>query len=294
MKNLFMCLAAVGLFVACQPEELSTTFQPGPAQVTVKASAVDVNSQNPVSATFTSSYSGAEFDANGVLTIVENSAIKEFTLTVTAAYNSKSYPVDVVIRDLGRGGVAEYSVVIPVGVSVADAEIEVKDELVGTKDAVYYFSPEDHGHGHGLVDHDGKSWAKNLSEFILTGTVTYSNISGQAVAEDGVEYVDEGFKNVVEPYIAVYNSGVVAPEASFEFKVSAWAYYTVYQTVTTESHRVSITADGVEVGVIEYDRLSNAVEYAEIANPEGHGHYEHGHGVHGGGSNAGGGIVIPE
>ena len=43
--------------------------------------------------------------------------------------------------------------------------------------------------------------------------------------------------------------------------------------------------------------ISHMYEYEEIANPEGHGHYELGHGHahdHGGSDNAGGGIVIAE
>lgn len=292
MKKLLSFFAMAGLLVACQPEDLETAFEVAPAKVTVTVHAIDVN--NPATEV-SAEVSASEGTVEGnVITILGSKSLTARELTVNAKFEGATYSTKLNIAALRAGGVAAYDVNIVVGKAVSEITFKVNDVPAAPVAKVAYFNP---GDGHALVDHAGKSWAKNLTEYLLNGTVTYTSKVGQFVDESTVVLPETSSPvyNVVKAYVDAYKAGKgTTTEEKYNFTVSAWSYYTVFQTVTSVKHTVEILADGAKVGSLEYSVFSNQVEYEEIANPEGHGHYVYGHGHGHGGANAGGGIVLPE
>lgn len=295
MKKIFSLLALVGVFASCQPEKLETAFEVANAVATVTVTAVDVNTQQPVNATISASDAAATIAGN-VVTLTGSPALTARTVTVVANYQGKDYSQSVSINALLAGGKAAYTLVIPVGVPVAEQVITTK--VVSEEEAVsepIYFTRTD---GHALVDHNGKYYAENLSEFLLTGEVTWTKVEGSQFVSS--ECTNPLFSEIVKLYADTYaaSNSVTKTEDVLEITVSAWAYYTVYQTVTTKTQTIGVFADGVQVGSVVVEYLSSAVTYEEIANPMGHGHYHQGHGHaghgHGDTNNAGGGIVWAE
>lgn len=298
MKKLLYVLAAVGLFAACQPEEIQTAFEVNPAKAVITVGFVDVNKPD-VAVT-----SGVKLTADTgtvdgfTVTLLGNKALSATTVKLTATYKGYTTEMSVNVPELKAGGVSYINVNMIVGKPNVDKTIELVEGVPG--DFIlygpYYFQPE----GHELVFHEDMMWAKNLSEFILHGTVTYPNISGQEVKN--LQIFDETLKNVVDVYVLALDSGVEQTIEEMEITVSAWSYYTAYALVGEVAIPFTVYADkGTkdEAVVATFDLVFtvSACEYEEIANPEGHGHYELGHGHahdHGGSDNAGGGIVIPE
>ena len=296
MKKLLYVLAAVGLFVACQPEEIQTAFEVDPAKAVITVSFVDVNTgKAPEAGPVVLMADGSVVENPYV--ILGNKALTERTVTFTAKYQDIiSDPYTVPVPAVKAGSVVNINITIVVGKPNVEKTIELVEGNPG--DVIvygpYYFQPE----GHELVFHDDMMWAKNLSEFILHGTITYPNISGQEVKN--LKIFDETLKNVVDVYVLALDYGVEQTTEEMEITVSAWSYYTAYALVGEVAIPFTIYADkGTknEAVVATFDLVLTAsmCEYDEIANPEGHGHYVEGHGHdHGGSDNAGGGIVIAE
>ena len=295
MKKLFSLLALVGVFAACQPEELETAFEVSDAVATITVTTIDINTGNNVDATISASDAAATVAGN-VVTLKGSPALTARTVTVTASYQGKDYSTSVNVQALLAGGKASYNADIYVGVPVAEQEITY--ELVSEESSVsepIYFTKAD---GHALVDHAGKYWAENLTEFLLKGEVEWTNVAGSEFVSS--ECTDPVFDQIVKLYADAVKDGakVTTTKDVLEITVSAWAYYTVYQTVTTTVKTYGVFADKVQVGSVVVNNYSSAVQYEEIANPMGHGHYQQGHGHaghgHGDGGNAGGGIVWGE
>lgn len=295
MKKLFSLLALVGVFAACQPEELETAFEVSDAVATITVTTIDINTGNNVDATISASDAAATVAGN-VVTLKGSPALTARTVTVTASYQGKDYSTSVDVQALLAGGKASYNADIYVGVPVAEQEItyDLVSEESSVSDPVYFTKAD----GHALVDHAGKYWAENLTEFLLKGEVTWTNVTGSEFVSS--ECTDPVFDQIVKLYAdAVKDASKVTETPDvLEITVSAWAYYTVYQTVTTTVKTYGVFADGVQVGSVVVNNYSSAVQYEEIANPMGHGHYQQGHGHaghgHGDGGNAGGGIVWGE
>lgn len=299
MKKLFSLLALVGVFAACQPEELETAFEVSDAVATITVTTIDINTGNNVDATISASDAAATVAGN-VVTLKGSPALTARTVTVTASYQGKDYSTSVNVQALLAGGKASYNADIYVGVPVAEQEITY--ELVSEESSVsepIYFTKAD---GHALVDHAGKYWAENLTEFLLKGEVEWTNVTGSEFVSS--ECTDPVFDQIVKLYADAVKDGakVTTTKDVLEITVSAWAYYTVYQTVTTTVKTYGVFAgegeNKVQVGSVVVNNYSSAVQYEEIANPMGHGHYQQGHGHaghgHGDGGNAGGGIVWGE
>lgn len=295
MKKLFSLLALVGVFAACQPEELETAFEVSDAVATITVTTIDINTGNNVDATISASDAAATVAGN-VVTLKGSPALTARTVTVTASYQGKDYSTSVNVQALLAGGEASYNADIYVGVPVAEQEItySLVSEESSVSDPVYFTKAD----GHALVDHAGKYWAENLTEFLLKGEVTWTNVTGSEFVSS--ECTDPVFDQIVKLYADAVKDGAKVTETPdvLEITVSAWAYYTVYQTVTTTVQTYGVFADGVQVGSVVVNNYSSAVQYEEIANPMGHGHYQQGHGHaghgHGDGGNAGGGIVWGE
>lgn len=295
MKKLFSLLALVGVFAACQPEELETAFEVSDAVATITVTTIDINTGSNVDATISASDAAATVAGN-VVTLKGSPALTARTVTVTASYQGKDYSTSVDVQALLAGGKASYNADIYVGVPVAEQEItyDLVSEESSVSDPVYFTKAD----GHALVDHAGKYWAENLTEFLLKGEVTWTNVTGSEFVSS--ECTDPVFDQIVKLYADAVKDGskVTKTDDVLEITVSAWAYYTVYQTVTTTVKTYGVFADGVQVGSVVVNNYSSAVQYEEIANPMGHGHYQQGHGHaghgHGDGGNAGGGIVWGE
>ena len=302
MKKLLYVLAAVGLFVACQPEEIQTAFEVAPAKAKVVIKAVDVNDGSEVDVAklgLTYSFNPAPADHKLEGNVIyfegkEGSPLPQTEVTVNWSYDgqenaSQSISVPAV------PAAASLTVPMTIVVGKRNSERVINEEVIVDQENAwlegpYYFTPAS---GHALVDHDGKMWAKNLTEFMLKGTVTYDEVYGQVVTD--VEVLNDAFESDVMMYVYKYNYGEDVTPAEEEIRVSAWSYYTAYTLVGCIPYYVEVYADDELVGKISGVAYENWFMYEEIANPEGHGHYVEGHGHdHGGSDNAGGGIVVAE
>lgn len=294
MKKLVMFLAVAGVFASCKPEAIETAFEVNPAEAIIEVSVVDVNTLQEVAAADYNlvSTAGDVNEAKDAVSIKGNKALAETDVTLTVVYKGAPYERTMHINALRAGGKANYSVVMVVGVPVGDAVIKVDEGSRTTSSQKYYFVPTS-GHAH-MATHDGINWATNMTEFMLEVTYDYKSMTG-AKASD-VNYSNTDFKNIVDSYASAMDN-YAEEDKTDSFTVSAWAFYTICQTVTREDYVVSILADDNVVGQFSVTEYSNSVEEVEMANPYGHGHYEQGHGHddgHGNYPNAGGGIVYGE
>lgn len=301
MKKLFSLFALAGAFVACQPEELETAFSVDPATVTIDVTVTDVQTGAAAEGVTVTCSDGAAKVEGNVITFTGNPAIDAKTVTVTATSTkyAKSVSKEVEINELLGGGVANYNVVLVIGKPVSEYEItvekvsETKDSKTGYVEGAEY----EHSYTHGGIDY--QYWRRNDTKFWIDFEVTYNTYSGSEAS--GV-VIDPAFKQVVDGYVAGYNTGIKETSETENFKVSAWCIYTVKQTVDYLVETYSVKADDVEVGTFTVNTVSRVqLDYYEMADPEshGHGHYQPGHGHddthgHGAGNNAGGGIIFAE
>lgn len=304
MKKLLYVLAAVGLFAACQPEEIQTAFEVAPAKAKVVIKALDVNDGHEVAVadlgltyTFNPAPAKAELvDGAICFESKEGSPLPQTEVTVNWSYDGQeNASQSITVPAVPAAATLTVPLTIVVGKRNIERVISVK-EIVNEEEAwvegPYYFTPAS---GHALVDHNGMMWAKNLTEFMLKGTVTYDEVYGQVVSD--VTVLNDAFESDVRVYALMYNVGEEKEATQAEIRVSAWSYYTAYTYYVYVPCYVEVYADEELVGKIDCTLYMNFFQYDEIANPEGHGHYEYGHGHahdHGGSDNAGGGIVVAE
>lgn len=301
MKKIFSLIALACAFAACQPEEVVTTFKPGKAVVDINVTCKDILTGATVTPSLNST-AGAVSGQTVTIEGEEGKVLPAQDVTVTASFEGKTYSETVKVAALRAGGKATYAVIIVVGTPMTDYTITTEDTAV-PETAIAYFDKAEIEYSHNGVE----KWAFNDTDYLLSGTVDYTVKTGVDGASVAVDVKNSGFKSVVDSYADLYKSETVKTEDDqIEFVVSAWAYYTVYQTYTKNivTKSVYAEADGKKdlVGTVTYTEwTSTAAEYTETGNPLGHGHYEFGHGVshghghgHGEDANAGGGIVLPE
>ena len=302
MKKLVMFLAVAGVLASCKPEAIETAFDVNPAEANITVTVLDVNTAAKAEGYTLTADAGT---VNGdVVTLKGNKALAETTVTITANFKGVDYPTHVTVNAMRAGAKASYGATIVVGSPVSDKVITLEPDLASLEisAAELYFTPDETGHyGHSVdpdFTHDGISnWVQNLTEFMLNLDVEYTDVYGIVYGSAPCEYVDPAYKNIVDSYADLLGKAYYEDPAIFNCKVSAWAYYTVRQTVYYYDYDVNVLADGVVVGKIPTTEVANEIELIEIANPYGHGHYEHGHGSHDGHGNypnAGGGIVFGE
>lgn len=307
MKKLFSLFALVGAFVACQPEELETAFSVDPAQVTINVNAVDVQTGSAAEGVSMTASVGT---VNGnVVTITGTPAIEATTVTLTVT--SSKYPdepatAEVEVNSLLAGGVANYNVVVVVGSPAVDPGYTVRVDKVSSDDPVeeiaYLYNENYHDQiSHDYTTEDGlvrNQWYRNDTRFMINVSGTYKVYLGAEVDKNAVEILDDEFESVVTSYVNAYNTGVKDTDDNFSFKISAYCLYTVWQAKYTTVDHYSVYVNDAEVGTFDVSSvLSTSVEYREIADPDGHGHYHQGHGEydpHGTNDNAGGGIIFAE
>ena len=311
MKKLLSLIALAGIFAACQPEELKTAFEVADAEATINVRVVDIRTgAAPASGATVKSSDGSV--AGIVVTLKGSPALAAKTVTVSVEYladymtaaQTKSEAVSVAA--LRAGGKASYDVTLIVGYPDSDYTFTYEETKAGeSKEYTEYFTPSDsHAETH---THDGGLWVRNNTEFILTGDVEWSSYNGAVATVN--EGVNESYKQIVEAYATTltynYKDGkfVATPMEPLHLQVSAYCYYTAFQTYTKvngKEYTVYAEKEGVKkfaVGVVTVNSIiSSAAQYDEKADPNGHGHYVYGHGhAHGHGTdNAGGGIILPE
>ncbi len=308
MKKLLSLIALAGIFAACQPEELKTSFTVDPAEVTINVRVVDIRTGAVLTSGFEIEKSAGEVVGNAVVIKGDekNPAIDGQNVTVTVKYKAdymskeQSQSETVSVAKLRAGGKAIYSVSFVVGYPDSDYTFTYAETESGTtkeSDPIYFTPSDSHAETH---THDGGLWVRNNTEFILTGVVTWEQKnSASATVKDCKK---ESYKQIVDAYATALTFNT-SSEQKLPIQVSAYCYYTAFQTYTKvegQEYTVYAEKEGVtkfEVGTITVDSIkSSAAQYKEMGDPNGHGHYVYGHGhAHGHGTdNAGGGIVLPE
>ena len=309
MKKLLSLIALAGIFAACQPEEIQTAFEVPDAVATIKVVAVDVRTNTQVTPNDVKANVSNSSYANGVVTITGTPTIAKQTVTLTVNYKAdymsaaKDYTAEVELLALRAGGKAEYSATVVVGElsPIPEYTFTVKQDKNVPETGIVYFQPSD---GQNLISYNDKMWARNNSEYLLTGKVDWKAQKGSVASNYSWkgEASDEELKPYAESYFNAYNTGIVEEEKdALNITVSAFSYYTVYVTRVTTAASYTVykvdVATKAETAIAAFDVKSVAatqIEYEEIADPDSHGHYEQGHGHGDGSSNAGGGIVYPD
>lgn len=297
MKKFFSLIALVGLFAACEPEQILTAFEVNDAVATIDVKVVDVLTGDDVTSVATITASKGTV-ANAVVTVTGDPAIQAQDITVTATYNGESASMAVPVNYILAGGKAEYAVTLVVGSPVDAYEFTCAQAANGQRQIITsYLDKADHNYSHAGLE----KWVMNPTEFLLKGVVTYDSLVGQAVEDLDIV---PGFENVATLYAEGYHRGVAQTKEQFEITVSAYSWYTAYSqiSITTYPFAVTATKDGKSEVVATFNVVvyGTAANYKEIAIPagyHGHGHYVQGHGHahgHGSNANAGGGIVIGE
>lgn len=316
MKKFFSLIALVGVFAACQPEDLTTAFTVGPAELTITATAKSaapgfsegavtytpgksvVKTGSPVLAAgtenFTATFEGAKGEATASWPQLLAGATADINVDIFIPYNSGEYVISVE----KAGETTAY------GAFVEDVFTPGK----------YWMLPAA-AHGHGVANQTvtlaGKDYTvamlENANEFILNDSYTFTSYEGSFVPEEP-EVKNADFEADVLSIAESYDGEITSKDKTVDFQVSAWAIYNVLSVVeqaTTTYNVVATPKGGVTdapnlpnngvVGTFKVNNYNSIAQFFEAAHPDHAGHYvaEHGHG-HGDGNNAGGGLVIAE
>lgn len=299
-----MALAAVVLtstmFTSCSKEDLSATFNPGPAEVTLNVEVIDALSQLDKTSDATITVSNAEFVANGTAKFANG--VTAQTITVSATLGNGAASAELPVANTKVGGKATYNVKL----IVADGLEIVTEAGESVSETIYAgeFNHEYVGHD-GVYTHDGVTgWFTNATDYYLPFSFNYDVIKNKYSEVSELTYegwaeanLDQFQKDGIEAaYEAIKNAKAEVAKETLEGKISAWSYFTMFVTYTTTAQTwtaKTINSEDVAATCTYNDANSTKAEYKEIAHPEYSHKYVHGHG-HGGASNAGGGIVLPE
>lgn len=304
MKKFFSLIALVGVFAACNPEDMTTAFQVAPAEVRLEATAVCA----------APGFSGASINYSPSQTVTGNPVLAAGSITATATYNGASGSSTVDYPAILAGGSAILNTVVFIPYTPGDTDYEFKVEEVAEDEVVVNQLPAA-AHGEGVAytyTYDGKDYEVNLlenaNEFVLLDSYTYTEYSGVKFVSS--EITNDDFKDTAEQMINAYKAGmtgITETPVTKDFQVSAWAVYNIFNPVKTTTTNCKIVAtpkagantptlinDGV-IATFKYETKASIVEPFEMAHPDHASHYEAGHGHgHGAGSNAGGGLVEAE
>jgi len=289
MKKFFSLIALVGVFAACQPEDLKTIFQSSPAQLTINVSKV-VNSVN--GADVTAQASKTPYSVTGT------PAIPAGVGTVSATYNNAtgtlSVPYPAILADTDP---VTIDVTVHIPGSVGDYTIDVK-ETIGDEKVTKYILSEAKSHG---ISHDGSLWLENASDYNLNDSCTYTEFTGEAWDEESeVKVFEDAFAEIVNANAEVHNPGILEEEKEYKFTIPAWSWYQVvaevheipvhFDVVATPSNGAPVIGNNGVIGSFDSNSVYTIVGLNHMAHPSHADHYGHYTG-HGNGSNAGGGLV---
>lgn len=296
MKKFFSLIALVGVFAACQPDDLKTVFQSFPAQLTINVSKV-TNSIN--GADVTGAASTTSFSATGTPAIAAGSATVSATYNGATGQTTVDYPA--ILADTAPV-VMSAPVFIPGNLGDYIITVEQETDYENAEIVKEYILAEAKSHGY---DHAGSLWVANASDYILSDSFTYKNASGTDEVSDPT-IIEPAFEDVVKVnWQAVKDSaeGLVETPAAEpqEFTVPAWSLYkavntvckavVTYKVIATPNGNVPVVGDNGVVGTFTAVTFMSAAKVDFMDYP---GHSGHGHGGHGSGSNAGGGLVPAE
>ena len=317
MKKFFSLIPIVGVFAACEPENLQTAFNVADATATVNETVVCLApdfDESEVTVTYDWSVGGSTKSIKG------NPAIEAGTVTVTATYAGATASTTVSYPKIfaGMDAVLTATVFLPYNAGGYELSVVWDDENAEEETHVFGLQASEHGHGYQtpqtvtFEDNEYKVYMmQNATEFILEDSYEWETYDGYMVGE--YKLLNPDFEELAEIYFEdiVFDAGIDVEEESYEFSVGAWSLYNVINPVTaiqTPCYIVATPIDGYntpEIGpVASFTTLEffSACGVVEMAHPDhaAHyvphsGHYTHdGHALHGDNNNAGGGIIEAE
>ena len=299
MKKIISKLALVGVAVAalctsCVVEDIQTSFDLAEAVCKVNVTVVYAPEKADVTSQATISHNYGT--ASTIIIPTKNKTVAAEDLSITASFKDLPPQTQTVkIGTLLPGGKADYSVVFLFG-STGDIRYEPRlVEPIEETTEVAYLNNVHYTHADGE-----EGWLYNDTEFLLNGNVTYTVKTGGEI----VSFSPETDANVIACKEALEKvNPVVDEEKTLPIQVSAWAAYSVKQTLTTATQNYDVykinDVLGTEekIGEFVYSVYTcTEATFEEKANPGHAAHYQHGHGHdgHGAYDNAGGGIVFGE
>ena len=315
MKKFISLIALVGVFAACEPENLQTAFNVGNATATINVTVVSAApgfDQSAAQVTYAWSNGGTTQSIEG------NPSIAAGTVTVTATYEGSTASETVSFPQIfaGMDAVLSATVFLPYNAGGYTLTFEPGD--VKTVTTVYGIEASAHGHGYKAaqtVTFDGEKYKvymmENASEFILEDSYTWTSYKGYETSDFKVLNEDFSVEAALAYAAVAMGEGIDKKDNKFEFSVGAWSLYNVInpevKTYTTYNI-VAIPDEGSNnpeipaVATFVVCEISSACGSVEMAHPDhaSHyiphaGHYTHdGHALHGNNNNAGGGIISAE
>ena len=309
MKKLFSLIALVGVFAACQPEDLTTAFQVAPASLTITATAKSAVAEfNEAHVTWSPSQTyTAPTNAKG--------GVDAGSVTFTATYDGASGSATVEYPAMLAGAIGTMSTVVAIPYDRAGYVISVVEGDVAAENEVKMLYSAAHGHGYPGAVWEGEingvsvsvPMLANDNEYVLNDSYTYTSYAGTELVADSQVVLNGEFAGDVAASAALYDEEIVPTEVKKTFQVSAWALYNVVNLVSSKTVTMNVVAtpkDGVNtpalpnggvVGKFQILKKDSFAQPVEMAHPDHASHYVPGHGTgHENGGNAGGGLVEAE
>ena len=301
MKKVFLFIALVSVFAACQPEELKTIFKSENAQLTINVTSV-INSVNGDDVTNDPNTTRQPFTTTGNPDIPADVAVVSATYQGVKGETKVGYPHIFADTEPVVMGAIVY---IPG--TVGNYEIDVKSEFGDEVELGKFLLAEGYNHGYSHAGYD--YWVENASDYTLFDTCTYDDYFVPSVTSTEPEIFEDAFAELIQAnfestYIAAVASQEIEEDLEYEFEVPAWSLYQVenilYKTpikfyVLAKSDgkapKIGKDMDGFEgvIGTFEGEFIYNEIGKRIEEHPS---HAGHGHSAgHGNGSNAGGGLV---
>ena len=276
MKKFFSLIALVGVFAACQPEQIQTAFKVAGAKLTVNVSVVDLDGTEYADATITST-AGTVSGKTITFEAAENTEIPAQTITVSASTPKlpKTYSQSVSVPQILAGGNANIDVRMVIGEKLDDYTFELVpgDPKEALEEVLFLDNPHYPTYGHNYTHNEVEieNWYVNDSEYILSGTVDYSlSFKSEVIAQ---ETFYDGFASIVDAFASVFD-GVETEEVDqkYDFKVSAYGMWTAWQKKFAHEQKYDVVgtkgSEKITVGsftVLAYD--TTVVEEIEIPMP---------------------------
>lgn len=295
MKKFFSLIALVGVFAACQPEDLKTYFESTPAQLTINVTKV-VNSVDGEDVTTSVNTTKTNFEKVGTPDIEAGTAVVKATYRGAEGSTEVAYP-----HILADSDPVVLSATVFIPGSAGDYTISVEPVVGEPEVFAEYILQEAKSHGTSHAGYD--YWLENASDYTLLDTCSYDDVEGEEMVDEAAKVIDDAFEAVVNANYEAIKAGaagmVKTPVTDKDFEVPAWSFYNAINTVyvaevtynvkaTPDAGAPEVGENGV-VGTFKTKQYSNifGVKLEEYPNHSGHA----GHAGHGAGSNAGGGLV---
>ncbi len=325
MKKFFSLIALVGVFAACQPEDLTTAFSVSDAKLTITANAKSLAPEfdkNKDKVTWNADAANktdasVNTEKQYVVTLVGTPVLTNGTATITATYEGASNSVKVDYPTMLAGAVGNITTDVFIPYNSGEYEISVEEAEAESEYTVKMLQEAAHGHGVATktVEFDDEEYEipmlENANEFVLNDSYKFVTYEGTDLQGEP-KILNKDFADDVNGIALLYDEGITEKEETKPFSVSAWAIYnvlnvveevkTVYNVVATPKAGANVPElpeNGV-VGTFTAVKKNSAAQVFEFAHPNHASHYVapedghyHGHG-HGDGNNAGGGLVIAE